>query len=130
MYGTVPVEALSDLLSAQQSDLARRFQSAAQRIRLHLDVTQDVALVADVDGTNPSELEDLAKALAASLSVASLEARMSSQGELAEILDSARVIPGQKSFRLELALPMKMIEKQLASCPTGSSESSSRTGLR
>ena len=130
VYGTVPAEALSDLLSAQQSDLARRFQSAAQRIRLHLDVTHDVALVADVDGANPSELEDLAKALGASLSVASLEARMSSQGELAEILDSARVIPQEKSFRLEVALPMKMIEKQLASCAAGSGESSSRTELR
>ena len=129
VYGTVPAEALSRLLSAEQSDLARRFQSAAQRIRLHLDVTQDVALVADVDGANASELQDLAKALGASLSVASLEARMSSQGELAEILDSARVIPGQNSFRLEVALPIKVIEKHLASCRAASSESPSRTEL-
>jgi hypothetical protein len=67
--------------------------------------------------------------LGASLSVAALEARMSSQTELAEILDSARVILGEKSFRLEVALPFKLIEKQLASCRTAFSESS-RTGLR
>lgn len=117
VYGTVPVEAFSELLSGAQSDLARRLQSAVQRIRLHLDVSHDVALVADVEGTNPVELDDLAKALGASMSVAAVEARMSSQGELAEILDTARVIRGNKSFRLELALPTKVIEKLLSTCP-------------
>lgn len=126
VYGVFPVEALSDLLSHSQSDLAQRLQAVAQRIRVHVDVTQDVALVADIEGSNSQDVQDLGKAFGAALSVASLQARMSSQRELAEILDSARVIPGNKSFRLELALPMKVIEKQLSNCRNSHDRQSSR----
>ena len=119
VYGVLSVGALSTLLSEGQPDLGRRLQAVAQRIAIHVDVAHDLAVVADVEGSNSQDLQDLGKSIAAALSVALLQARMTSEAELAEILEHARVIPGEKSFRLELALPIKVIEKQLASCSSG-----------
>ncbi len=119
VYGVLSVSALSTLLSEGQSDLGRRLQAVAQRIAIHVDVAHDLALVADVEGSSSQDVQDLGKSIAAALSVALLQARMTSETELAEILEHARVIPGERSFRLELALPMKAIEKLLASCTRG-----------
>jgi hypothetical protein len=113
IYGTLSSEMLSQLLP---DELGERLRGAADRVLLHVDATDDVLLVAEVHGQREEELADLGTAIAGALSVARLQAVRENDALLADLLDESRVIPGGKSFQLEMALPLATIERHLGEC--------------
>lgn len=124
-YGVVPGSALQELFTGAQSDLGRRLAEVAQRIELHADAMDDLALVARVSGEDAAKLDDLATAFGAALSVARMDARIRGQEEASELLEHALVRRHDGGFSLELALPIEVVERWFAGCGSGSRESGS-----
>jgi hypothetical protein len=118
VYGVLPGQALRALVppGTGSGDLARRLAEVASRVELHADAMTDVAVTARVGGQDRAALEDLARALGAALAVARVEARAGGEGELAELLDHARVARVGEGFSLELALPAELLERWFAGC--------------
>ena len=116
IYGVISAEDLARIFPTDQFELAERFKSAASRIEVHVDTSSDVGIVANVKGTDPSQVEDLGKSMGAALSVARLGAQREEEKELAELLELANVKPDGDSFKLEMAIPLEMLEKQLSRC--------------
>jgi hypothetical protein len=113
VYGSFSGELLSKLMPF---DLAARFRGAADKVMLHMDATDDLLLVADVYGTAGEPLSDLGTAIAGALSLGRLQAAREKNPLLADLLDESRVVPGQGSFQLEVALPLETIERELGDC--------------
>jgi hypothetical protein len=113
IYGSVSAETLSQMLP---SELGERLRSAAERVVLHVDATDDLLLVADVYGSKDDELSDLGTAIAGALSVARLSAASEDNAVLSDLLDASRVIPGAGSFQLEMAMPIETLARQLGEC--------------
>ncbi len=121
-YGVVPGSALQELFTGAQADLGRRLAELAKRIELHADAMNDLALVARVSGDDPAQLDDLATAFGAALSVARVDARIRGQEKGSELLEHAVVRRQQGGFSLELALPVEVVERWFAGCGSGSRE--------
>lgn len=140
MYGVLSAEDLSRLLPPGEEALAQRLRTAAQRVELHMDASRGVGIVADVEGPDPSQLEDLGKSMGAALSLARIQAKAEGETQLADLLELARVRHRDDgAFTLQMAMPLEMLEKQLAWCrdqggtpgpPAPSSASASRGGTR
>jgi hypothetical protein len=113
MYGSLSGESLSQLLPENLRD---QLWGAADRVLLHVDATDDLLLVADVNGRDAEKLSDLGQAIAGALSLGRLQAVREDDPLLADLLDESRVIPSQGSFRLEVALPLSSVERQLGEC--------------
>lgn len=113
IYGSVPAATLSQMLP---SELGERLRSAAERVVLHVDATDDLLLVADVYGPREAELADLGTAIAGALSVGRLSAASEDNAVLSDLLDESRIIPGSGSFQLEMALPLETLARQLGEC--------------
>jgi hypothetical protein len=116
MYGVVSVEQFTKMLPPEQRELAERLKEAAENVELHMDVRQDFAMVAEVSGADEDKVTDLSKSLGGALSMARMQAQAEGEKELAELLDFAKVRPGGTGFKLELAVPLEVIQKQLAWC--------------
>jgi hypothetical protein len=116
LYGVVPGAAARKLLPASEGALAARLAAAAERIELHVDAMEDVAGYVRVTSQAGPEVEDLAKALGAALSVARLKATAEGDPKLAALLDHAEVVPGQGGFDLELALPADLLQQFFKDC--------------
>ncbi len=117
IYGVLSPDELARVLPADQAGFAERLKEAAQSIELHVDASKDVGVVADVKGNKPELLSDLGKSMGAALSVARLKLQAEGQGDLAQFLDLARVRPQDDGrFSLEMALPLELLQKQLAWC--------------
>jgi len=116
IYGVISAEQLAPLISGNDLALAERLRRVAERIEIHVDTRKDVALAAHVSGRDAAAVSDLGKSLGAMLSLARLHPEVRQNPDLAELLDLARIEPGDGHFDLELALPMEFLEKQLASC--------------
>jgi hypothetical protein len=113
IYGSLSAQMLSQLLP---TELGERLRGAAERVLLHVDATEDLVVVAEVHGEREQELSDLGMAIAGALSVGRLQAVRERDALLAELLDESRVVPGDTSFQLEMALPLATIERQLGAC--------------
>jgi hypothetical protein len=116
MYGVVSVAQLSKMLGNAQPELLARLGEVADSVELHVDARSDVAVVAEVKGSDADKVADLGKSLGAALSVARLQAQAEGQKELVELLDFARVRPDDGTFQLEVALPLAYLQQKLASC--------------
>ncbi|AEI67621.1 hypothetical protein [Corallococcus macrosporus] len=116
MYGVLSVEQLARLLPKEQAELAQRIRDVAQNVELHVDASGDVAMVAEVRGANGDEVTDLGKTLGAALSMARIKAQAEGEKDLAQLLDFARVQPDGTSFKLEMAVPLDVIQQRLAFC--------------
>jgi hypothetical protein len=116
IYGVATAEAISELVPADQAALAEKLRAAAARVELHVDASRDVGLVADVTGLAPRETDDLGKSIGAALALARLRAEAEGEHEFAELMDLARVIPDNGRFRLEMGLPLEVLEKHLRRC--------------
>jgi hypothetical protein len=116
MYGVVSVEQITQLLGQDQPELANRLREVADTVELHLDARSDVAMVAEIRGSDDAKVTDLGKSLGAALSVARLQAQAEGEKELAQLLDFAKVRPDGSQFRLELAVPIDVIRDRLAFC--------------
>lgn len=118
MYGVLTGSTLGRMFGPDDGPLAAQLQAAASSIELHLDATRDVGLVADVKGDDASRLQDLGKAVGGALAMARGRAVASGDTDTAELLEYARVVPGEK-LSLELAIPFEEVRKRLAFCGRG-----------
>jgi hypothetical protein len=116
LYGVVPGSAARALLPAADGALAARLAAAAQRIELHVDSQDDVAGVIRVTGEPGPEVDDLAKALGAALSVARVKAAATDDAKLSALLENAQVVPGDGGFAVEVALPADVLREFFKDC--------------
>lgn len=116
IYGVLSAQDLAKILPADQAGLADRFRSAADRVELHVDTSKDVGIVAQIQGGDSSQVTDLGKSLGAALSLARLKAQAEGDQNVSEFLELARVAPDGDQFKLEMALPLALLEKHLAWC--------------
>ncbi len=116
MYGVLSVEELARMLPPDEADLAQRLKEVADNVELHLDASSDVAMVAQIRGSDASKVTDLGKSLGAALSVARLKAQADGNKELAQMLDFAKVRPDGSEFNLELAVPLEVLKERLSFC--------------
>jgi hypothetical protein len=116
MYGVVSVEQIAKMLPPDQADLAQRLKQVADTVELHMDARSDVAMVAEIRGSDAAQVTDLGKSLGAALSVARLKAQAEGEKDLAQLLDFARVQPDGSEFKLEMAVPIDVIRERLAFC--------------
>lgn len=116
IYGVLSAQDLAKVLPPEQAALADRFRSAADRVELHVDTSKDVGIVAQIRGQDSSQVTDLGKSLGAALSLARLKAQADGDQNVSEFLELARVAPDGDQFKLEMALPLALLEKHLAWC--------------
>jgi hypothetical protein len=116
MYGVLSVEELAKMFPPDQRDLAERLREVADTVELHMDARSDVAMVAQIRGSDEGKVTDLGKSLGAALSLARLKAQAEGNKDLAQMLDFAKVQPDGSEFKLELAVPLDVIKERLAFC--------------
>jgi hypothetical protein len=116
VYGTISGKLAGRLVPEQ---LRERLGAAAQRVTLHVDATDDLLLVADVYGGEPELLEELATTVGGALALGRISAIHEDDAMLIDLLDESRVIRGDGSFQLEMALPLATIQAQLGECAKG-----------
>jgi hypothetical protein len=115
-YGVIPGGALGRILHDEPELLADRLAAAARRIELHVDAMEDIAAVARFQGNDAQALSDLARAMGGVLAGARLQAQVTGDRVLADLLDQASVIPGTGSFSVQVALPIDRVESWFANC--------------
>ena len=118
VYGTLSPADLAKMLgtTGPSGAMAQKILDAAQQVKLHIDAQGDVDMVADVEGPDADKVTDLGKALGGALSLGRIEAQAKGDGDLADLLDLARIQPDGDKFEAKLALPMSMLQKKLAWC--------------
>jgi hypothetical protein len=116
VYGVLSAADLAEMLPKDQREIAERLKGAVDKIELHVDASDDVAMVADVTGPDGDEVKDFGKTLGTALSLGRLKAQSDGDDKLAELLDYARVAPRDGRFSVELALPMAVIQRQMGPC--------------
>jgi hypothetical protein len=118
MYGVMKMAQLASTgMRDSNPELANLLEESAGTIRLHADVTHDVGLVADIEGSDPAKTQDLRKAFGTALTLAKLQAEAKGNKNAAEVLGFARVASAEGgNFRLEAGLPYEFLEKQLKEC--------------
>jgi hypothetical protein len=122
VYGVLSAADLADMLPEGQREIAERLRGAVENVELHVDASDDVAIVADVTGPNESEVGDFGKTLGAALSLGRLKAQSDGDEKLAELLDYARIAPRSGRFSVELALPLPVIQRQMGPCRRGQND--------
>jgi hypothetical protein len=116
-YGVLPGAALQGLFRGEQAELGARIARAASRIELHADAMRDLSVVARFSGADAAATEDLGTALGAALALGRVQAAVSGNGGLVELLEHARVVRGAEgAFSLELALPVEVVERWFSGC--------------
>jgi hypothetical protein len=116
MYGVLSGTALGSLLGPPGSPLAVQLGSAASSVEFHLDATHDLGLVATASGDDPAKLQDLGKAFGGAIALSRSEAVLRGDAVTAELLESAQVAPSGATINLEMAIPLEVLRKLLASC--------------
>jgi hypothetical protein len=116
MYGVVSVEQLKRMFPPEQQELAVKLAEVAENVELHVDARSDFAMTAQVKGADEGKVTDLGKSLGGALSLARMKAQAEGEKELAQLLDFAKVKPDGSEFKLELAVPLEVIQQQLAFC--------------
>lgn len=113
-YGVLSPDDLVDTLRGQDQ-LTERIRELVQRVVIHVDAAEDVAMVADVVGPAGQGMEDLSKSFGAALAVGRIQAKSDGNDKLAELLDYARVQPQGGRFSVDVALPAELL-KDLGPC--------------
>lgn len=118
IYGMLGAEALAKLAPPEM----RSKVEVLSRVELHVDALDDILLVMDGSGRpdehghSSHEIVELAKTMAAAVSVARVKARADKDDVLVDLLDQSRVRPFQGGIRAELAVPLETVKKHLAGC--------------
>ncbi len=115
-YGVLSADDVAELLEGSAPDIAERLRGAVSQVELHVDASEDVAIVAEVTGPVAADVDDLGKTLGTALSLGRLKAQADGEEQLAELLDLASVSPRNGRFSLDLALPLPMIQNVLGRC--------------
>lgn len=115
IYGNLDVDDAADLFE-NEGDMAQRIVDLVNSVEVHVDASEDVAMVATMAGSGQEAMSDLAKSLRSVLSLARFKAQMDDDEDLAELLDYASVSPSGERFDMKLALPLEYLERHLADC--------------
>ncbi len=129
MYGSISPDELAKMLPEDQKALAEKIRHAVNRVDIHLDASEDVAFVADVEGPGEDDITDLGKSFGAALSLARIQAQSEDNDKLAELLDYAAVHPHGKRFALDVALPFDLL-KEMGPCRKWEEEDGPKTDER
>jgi hypothetical protein len=116
VYGVLSADDIAQVLPESERAIAEQLRRAVEQVELHVDASEDVAIVADVEGPLEGEVDDLAKTLGAALSLGRLKAQADKDDKLAELLEVARVSPRGGRFSVEMALPLSLIQRQMGPC--------------
>ena len=118
VYGVVASSMLAELIGKQDARLGETIRESAKSVQLHMDVSHDVGLVADVQSADPQKTQELRRSLGSALSLARMQAQAKGKNEEADILDLAHVFSaeGGTDFRLEAGLPYAYMEKVFRQC--------------
>ena len=118
VYGVIASSMLAELIGTQDARLGETIRQSAKSVQLHMDVSHDVGLVADVQSGDPQKTEELRRSLGSALSLARMQAQAKGKREEADILDLAHVrsAEGGTDFRLEAGLPYAYMEKVFRQC--------------
>lgn len=118
VYGVIASGMLADLIGQQDARLGQTIRESAKSVQLHMDVSHDVGLVADVASQDPTKTEELRRSLGSALSLARMQAQARGKNEEADLLDLAHVrsAEGGSDFRLEAGLPYEFVEKTFRKC--------------
>lgn len=115
IYGALSPDELADMLPDEQSDIRDKLRNAVNRVDLHVDTSDDVAIVADVNGDSQDDIRDLAKTMGGALSVARVAAANDGDERLRELLDYATIHPNDGRFSIDVALPLEVL-KEMGPC--------------
>ena len=115
-YGVLSAEDFAKMLPESQREIAERLRGALSRIELHVDASDDVAIVADATGPTATDVDDLGKTLGSALALGRLKAQSDGDEKLADLMELARVSPRGGRFSLEMALPMPLIQREMGPC--------------
>jgi len=117
VYGVMNPAMAGQLIGQGEGQLATRLQEVASRAAVHMDVANDLALVMDLEGSQPDQVAGLGKAYVAALALARVQAAARGDTALADILGQGRAVPGMPGqTRMELALPSATIQARLKEC--------------
>ncbi len=117
IYGNVRAEDFTKLLAGgDQGELADLLKRAAERVELHVDARDDVALVARARGPDAQAMDELSRSLGGLLSLGRIQARREGDDELAGLLEHAKVSPFEGDSTVELALPQATLREWLGEC--------------
>ncbi|MBN2530459.1 MAG: hypothetical protein JXR76_28995 [Deltaproteobacteria bacterium] len=115
LFGRMSIDSAAHLFESNDA-FATRFTEVVSDVYLHVDASEDVAIVADVQGENDTEMSDLAVAMGGVLSVARLTARANGNEKLHNLLEFTTIGHRGDGFQLEVAFPLSYLEKHLADC--------------
>jgi hypothetical protein len=116
IYGRLPVSKLLAMLSDADADFVSKLRDAVEDASFHVDLSDGAALVAELRGKDEQTMNALARTLGGALSLLRIKAATEGEKELAELLDSAKVLPQGTSFTVEVALPFEIVEQALRNC--------------
>lgn len=117
VYGVVGPKALADLFGDDDPKVRDLIVSATKGLSLHVDVSHDVGVVADVQANDATKTDDLRKSIGGLLSIARLRAQNRGRDDQAELLDLARVRAGDGAgFRVEAGVPHELVKSMLQQC--------------
>lgn len=118
VYGVIASGMLADLVGKQDARLGETIRQSAKSVQLHMDVSHDVGLVADIESGDPQKTEELRRTIGSALSLARMQAQAKGKTEEADLLDLAHVrsAEGGTDFRLEAGLPYEYMAKAFKEC--------------
>jgi hypothetical protein len=122
LYGVVKSDGLRqppfDEFLRLDDQLGGTLRRQARQIELHMDISSDVGLVADIQGTGEAGSETLRLGTSATLALARKVGRAAGEDDLAELFEGMRTVPGDggASFRLEAGLSNALVSRWLKSC--------------
>ncbi len=91
VYGVLNPSALGQLLGQENPLLGDLVEKTTRGVQVHMDVSHDLGLVADVDPNDAASSDELRRALGSALSLARMKAAAEGKREEADMLDLARV---------------------------------------
>ncbi len=117
VYGVVGPQALADLFGDDDPRVRDLLVGATKGLAIHVDVSHDVGVVADVQANDATKTDELRKSIGGLLSLERLRAQNRGRGDQAELLDLARVRAGDGAgFRVEAGVPHELVKSMLQSC--------------
>ncbi|MBL8936159.1 MAG: hypothetical protein JNM69_16510 [Archangium sp.] len=117
VYGTLAPSALADLFGDEEPRLRDVILQTTRGVSLHVDVSHDVGVVADVAANDGSKTDELRRSIGSLLSIARLRAQSQGRTSQADLLELARVRAGSGSgFRVEAGAPNELVKSMLQRC--------------
>jgi hypothetical protein len=113
IYGIVDASHFKEVFPDKIASVMRE---VANNVELHIDTENDVLIVADFKSNNPKRLEELGRLLVGAISAGRLEALVSGDRELGQLLDYAQIKPQFGELHVEVALPLSFVAGKLGTC--------------